>query len=145
MDMKTHEILTSLYKRSGYTSYEKLAKAMGRAHGSSVQRYFDEEGRKGKYLSADFVEALAGALIGHGAPPITAVEVWQLAGPTIKISSTDEKKLNHSGDALMDFYERSTSTAQAMFLAGIGAELKKSPADCVHNGDKSSTHGKRHS
>lgn len=84
---KTTELLKKLYQRSGVGSYEKLANAMRKAgdvkprKGSSVQRYFKDDGRKKEYIQADVVEGFERAFVGLGDPPITREEVWALAGP----------------------------------------------------------------
>lgn len=115
MDMKTHEILNALYKRSGYSSYEVLAHKMGYAHASSIQRYFKEDGRKGKYLSADIVERFSNAFVGHGTPLITHEDVWRLSSPKNMIA-TQNDDINESLDALLKFYKKSTSEVKRDFM-----------------------------
>lgn len=59
----------------------------------------------------------------------------------IKISEDND---NHSVDTLMSLWQRSTSQVQTMFLAGINAELKKSPPSGLCDSNPSPAHGKRH-
>lgn len=74
--------LTSLRKRSGL-SLEQLAKRMGYAGASSIQRYFALGGRSPGYLPRDTVAKFADALVGIGTPPINKEDVWELAGPEL--------------------------------------------------------------
>lgn len=71
--------LKSLRQRAGL-SLDALAQKMGYARASSIQRY-ESPDYAGGYLKRDLVEKFAKALVGRGAPPIAAFEVWSLAGP----------------------------------------------------------------
>ena len=59
---------------------DKLAKNMGYAGGSSIQRYEDAERYTKKYLIPELAEKYAKALAGLGDPRITYEEVIALAG-----------------------------------------------------------------
>jgi hypothetical protein len=83
------EYLTTLRHRSGL-SIKSLAVAMGYKNASSIQRYFDPDGYKGGYLHRDLVAKLVGALGGKGIPPITAEEVWELAGPEFAAAAASQ-------------------------------------------------------
>lgn len=71
--------LNRLRLRSGL-SLEKLARAMGFGRASSIQRYESEDYFETEYLPLAFVRKLAEVLPGLGKPPITADDVWSLAG-----------------------------------------------------------------
>jgi hypothetical protein len=58
-----------------------MARAMGYADASSIQRYFDPDKLKAGYLKRDFVTKIEKALLGKGSPPISRPEIWELAGP----------------------------------------------------------------
>lgn len=77
---KSAEILRNLYKKSGFSSYEALAKAMGRKTGSAIQRYFKDDARNKDWIDADVVEEF---IVGFSkAPqPIPEADVWRLGGP----------------------------------------------------------------
>ena len=80
--MKAHEILNALYRRSGYTSYKTLARDMGLADGSSVQRYFKEGWSKRKqFFPPELVAGFEDVFVGKGHPPITKEEVWKMGSP----------------------------------------------------------------
>jgi transcriptional regulator with XRE-family HTH domain len=74
----------ALRERSGL-SLDALAKAMGYARASSIQRYEDPGAYKREHFDRGFVAKLAKALIGKGDPKIVAAEVWPLAGPEFRI------------------------------------------------------------
>lgn len=71
--------LRELMHRAGL-SMDELAKAMGYARASSIQRYMTDGEYKKKFISADFAEKLEKAVVGKGAPPITRDEIWDMAG-----------------------------------------------------------------
>lgn len=77
---KSAEILRNLYKRSGFTSYQKLADAMGRKTASAIQRYFKDDARAKDWIDADVVEEFVEGF-SNAPNPIPPEEVWQLAGP----------------------------------------------------------------
>jgi hypothetical protein len=129
MDMKTHEILAQLYERSGYSSYKDLAQGMGLADASSVQRYFKEGGRKGKYLSSDVVEKFCNALVSRGNPPITEAEVWALAAPVGKVAPALSEDINHSLDALLGLYSRSSLDVKRKFRILIEHDIDDGDGD----------------
>lgn len=127
MDMKTYEILKALYKRAGYSSYESLAAEMGyKKRGSSIQRYFSEGGRKGKYLPPELVERFAKAFVGHGNPSITEAEVWMLAGSIEKIINKEIQAahFNNVGE-LWNLYKAATPEIQHEFDVLHADHIKK--------------------
>jgi hypothetical protein len=72
--------LRRLRLRSGL-SMDKMASAMGYAGSSSYQRYEDPEKYTARYLPFRIVEKVLVAIGGKGDPPITAEEIYNLAGP----------------------------------------------------------------
>ena len=71
--------LRQLMHRAGM-SMDELAKAMGYARASSIQRYLTDGEYKKKFISADLAEKFEAALVGKGKPPIARDEVWDMAG-----------------------------------------------------------------
>lgn len=68
---------------------------MGYARASSIQRYEDPAAYKREYFDRAFVAKLLRALAGKGEPPITANEVWALAGPEFQTAGRRESALAH--------------------------------------------------
>lgn len=79
----------TLRERSGLTM-EQMAKAMGYAGASSIQRYENADQYKGGYLPRDFVAKLERTLLGKGSPPIQRPEIWELAGPEFSFGRQPE-------------------------------------------------------
>ena len=73
------EELRELRKRAGL-SMRELAERMGYKGPSSIQRYENAEEFPEGYLPFAFIKKAAPHLIGKGDPPITASEVYLLAG-----------------------------------------------------------------
>jgi len=73
------ERFRALRKRSGMT-LGALAKAIGKAAASSLQRYEDPEAFTKAYFPRDLTERFAEVLAGKGEPPISRAEVLSLAG-----------------------------------------------------------------
>ncbi len=71
-------------------SIDQMAKAMGYASASSIQRYFDAGKLKTGYLKRDFVAKVEKALLGKGNPPITRPEIWELAGPEFNFGALEQ-------------------------------------------------------
>lgn len=71
-------------------SIDQMAKAMGYASASSIQRYFDAGKLKTGYLKRDFVAKVEKVLLGKGSPPITRPEIWELAGPEFNFGSLEQ-------------------------------------------------------
>lgn len=71
------DALRRLRKRSRL-SMATLARKIGMAGASSYQRYESDE--RLEYIVPSMVRLLEQALVGLGVPPITAEEVWELAG-----------------------------------------------------------------
>ncbi|MHC5308150.1 LexA family transcriptional regulator [Bartonella sp. LJL80] len=72
--------MRKLRERAGL-SMDDLARAMGYARASSIQRYENAHEFLKEYFSVDLTTKLAKALIGRGSPPIAADEVWALCMP----------------------------------------------------------------
>lgn len=72
--------MRNLRERTGM-SIDQMARGMGYASASSIQRYFDAGKLKTGYLKRDFVAKVEKVLLGKGSPPITRPEIWELAGP----------------------------------------------------------------
>ena len=73
-------------------SMDELAKKMGYAGASSIQRYENPNEYKKTYIAPDLAAKLVKALVGRGTPPIEASEVLALCRPAprpIVISSFD--------------------------------------------------------
>ena len=70
-------------------SIDDMAKAMGYAGASSIQRYFDAGKLKAGYLKRDFVAKVEKVLLGKGSPPITRPEIWELAGPEFNFGNLE--------------------------------------------------------
>lgn len=84
--MKPSAALRKLIDRSGRSASE-IAEECGYSHPSGLQRYTSDE-FKGKYFRVELVEKLAKALVGYGDPPVTAEEVYALAGVAVPLSFT---------------------------------------------------------
>jgi transcriptional regulator with XRE-family HTH domain len=67
-------------------SLQELAKAIGYAGASSIQRYESAEYSKDT-IDIGLAAKVAKALVGKGEPPITANEVWILARPDLRPSA----------------------------------------------------------
>lgn len=70
-------------------SIDQMAREMGYASASSIQRYFDAGKLKTGYLKRDFVAKVEKVLLGKGSPPITRPEIWELAGPEFNFSNLE--------------------------------------------------------
>ncbi|RWK39275.1 S24 family peptidase [Mesorhizobium sp.] len=81
--------MRKLRERTGM-SIDQMARAMGYASASSIQRYFDAGKLKQGYLKRDFVAKVEKVLLGKGSPPITRPEIWELAGPEFNFGATLE-------------------------------------------------------
>ncbi|MGY2995479.1 S24 family peptidase [Mesorhizobium sp. URHB0026] len=83
MDSSPESIASRMRKLRERTdlSIDDMAKAMGYAGASSIQRYLDPGKLKPGYLKRDFVAKVEKVLLGKGNPPITRPEIWELAGP----------------------------------------------------------------
>ena len=62
-------------------SLSDLARALGFKGASSLQRYEKPRAHSGGYLEISLVRKMEAVLVGRGHPPITAAEVYALAGP----------------------------------------------------------------
>lgn len=74
------EKLRALLKRAG-VSQERLAKGMGYAHASGIQRYL-ADGYPKDHLDLDIAQKFVKGLVGRGSPLITEAEVMELTGLT---------------------------------------------------------------
>jgi phage repressor protein C with HTH and peptisase S24 domain len=70
-------------------SIDQMARGMGYASASSIQRYFDAGKLKTGYLKRDFVAKVEKVLLGKGNPPITRPEIWELAGPEFNFGALE--------------------------------------------------------
>lgn len=73
-------------------------------------------------------------------------QAWELISESVHIEAVTKQhneQENNSVDAIMSLWRRSTAQVQTMFLAGIDAELKKSSAGGLSNGNEGAAHGKR--
>jgi len=80
--------MRNLRERTGL-SIDQMARGMGYASASSIQRYFDAGKLKTGYLKRDFVAKVEKVLLGKGVPPITRPEIWELAGPEFNFGNLD--------------------------------------------------------
>ena len=79
----------SLRERAGLTM-QQMAKAMGYARASSIQRYENPAQLKSGYLKRDLVAKLEKAVLGKGYPPIQRPEIWELAGPEFNFAQRND-------------------------------------------------------
>ncbi|RUW04027.1 MAG: XRE family transcriptional regulator [Mesorhizobium sp.] len=80
--------MRKLRERTGM-SIDQMAREMGYASASSIQRYFDPGKLKTGYLKRDFVAKVEKVLLGKGNPPITRPEIWELAGPEFNFGALE--------------------------------------------------------
>lgn len=78
MTETTPQRLRALLKRAGI-SMERLARDMGFAHASGIQRYLSDAYPKER-LDLEIAQKFARGLTGRGVPPITEAEVMALTG-----------------------------------------------------------------
>lgn len=69
----------ALRERAGL-SMDELAQSMGYSRASSIQRYEDPALYKKEFISPELALKMIKPLVGRGTPPITAAEVYALAG-----------------------------------------------------------------
>lgn len=69
-----------LWTRSGLPMHE-IAKRMGYASASSIQRYKSPDGARRGFLPEHVLVKMETALVGVGNPPITAEDIWALGAP----------------------------------------------------------------
>lgn len=69
----------ALRERAGL-SMDELAQAMGYSRASSIQRYEDPALYKKEFISPELALKMMKPLVGKGTPPVTAAEVYALAG-----------------------------------------------------------------
>lgn len=93
---------------------DDLAKAIGYARASSIQRYEDENEFKKEYLAQDLADKLSVALVGKGNPPIKLDEVQAMGnrdarsrilsdGPKPLVSSFDPDEPDEIEDETLTF------------------------------------------
>lgn len=105
MRMASSDWVTSEFKRlreRADMSLDVLAQAMGYARASSIQRYEDPAGYKKEYLDRAFVAKLLRPLVGKGEPPITANEVWALAGPEFRSAGKQAAEVAPHKDTVVE-------------------------------------------
>jgi SOS-response transcriptional repressor LexA len=61
-------------------SMDELARSMGYARASSIQRYLTDGEYKKPFITVELARKLEGALLGRGTPPISSAEIMQLTG-----------------------------------------------------------------
>lgn len=71
-----------LRERAGM-SMDELARAMGYARASSIQRYENADQYQKEFIAPELVLKMIKAVVGKGEPPIKAAEVWRLARPEV--------------------------------------------------------------
>ncbi|WOC14999.1 hypothetical protein MP213Fo_04470 [Pseudochrobactrum sp. MP213Fo] len=64
---------------------DELAKAIGYARASSIQRYENENDFIKEFIQMDLAAKLVGPLAGRGTPPIVDDEVWALSNPEARM------------------------------------------------------------
>ncbi|WP_235972450.1 S24 family peptidase [Brucella pseudogrignonensis] len=79
---------------------DELAKAIGYARASSIQRYESENDFNKEFIGMDLVSKLAPALVGKGKPPIEPDEVWALGNPEAR-----SRLLNGEKRTLVDSFD----------------------------------------
>ena len=90
--------MRKLRERAGL-SMDEMARALGYARASSIQRYENENEFSKDYFSVDLTQKIARALIGRGNPPIMADEVWALSLPDARTRLFNHEPANQ--DALV--------------------------------------------
>lgn len=90
--------MRKLRERAGL-SMDEMARALGYARASSIQRYENENEFSKDYFSVDLTQKIARALIGRGNPPIMADEVWALSLPDARTRLFNHEAANQ--DALV--------------------------------------------
>ncbi len=88
-----------LRERAGF-SMDELAKAIGYARASSIQRYESENDFNKEFIGMDLVSKLAPALVGKGKPAIEPDEVWALGNPEAR-----NRLLNGEKRTLVDSFD----------------------------------------
>jgi transcriptional regulator with XRE-family HTH domain len=118
------------FRERAKLSMEKLATAAGFKSASGIQRYESPVDRTSPYIPMDVVERLAEALVGHGKPPITEIEVFQeLAGglphrllfgagpaepPSLHVTSSKASKLPDGSRGLALYTEERVAVRLAL-------------------------------
>lgn len=96
------ERFRQLRERAGL-SMDDLAKGMGFARASSIQRYENKDEYRKEFISPDLAARMSKVIVGRGTPPIEASEVWALTRPNGSlISSFDPdsfEEANEGGEA----------------------------------------------
>ncbi len=94
--------MRKLRERAGL-SMDEMARALGYARASSIQRYENENEFSKDYFSVDLTQKIAKALIGRGNPPIMADEVWALSLPDARSKLFNNEAVNQ--DVLMGTHD----------------------------------------
>lgn len=76
--------MRKLRERAGL-SMDEMARALGYARASSIQRYENENEFSKDFLAIDLTQKVADVLIGRGNPPIQYDEVWALGLPDARM------------------------------------------------------------
>lgn len=94
--------MRKLRERAGL-SMDEMARALGYARASSIQRYENENEFSKDYFSVNLTQKIAKALIGRGNPPIMADEVWALSLPDARSKLFNNEAVNQ--DVLMGTHD----------------------------------------
>jgi phage repressor protein C with HTH and peptisase S24 domain len=78
-DIPVTERLKALRNRAGVTMAE-AAQALGKKTPSGYQHYEDPKKFSRPYLPHEIIEKLIPLFVGHGEPPVTEEEAWNLGG-----------------------------------------------------------------
>ncbi|WP_249200614.1 S24 family peptidase [Gluconobacter sp. Dm-44] len=129
-DLPVNDRLKALRLRGGYTVRE-FAQALG--YGERYSTYASYEGKyKKPYLPVDLVKTMLPLLLDRGDPPITAGEVWALAGvapgtdgiaPSIERAERMERTKNPKhGEVVINEFDVSPQAGGGALVAENGGE-----------------------
>lgn len=130
IDLPVRERLKSLRSRAGYTVRD-FAQALG--YGDRYSTYASYEGKyKKPFLPVDLVKGMLPLLADRGEPPISAAEVWDLAGiapgahgiaDSIQRAERVEKgkKINH-GEVVINEFDVSPQAGGGALVTEDGGE-----------------------
>ncbi|MCT6871256.1 MAG: helix-turn-helix transcriptional regulator, partial [Bartonella sp.] len=116
--------MRKLRERAGL-SMDEMARALGYARASSIQRYENENEFSKDYFSVDLTQKIARALIGRGNPPIMADEVWALSLPDARAKLFNQDATNDA-----------TNKGALVGAHGVPADNWRPIRSTMHQGDK---------
>ena len=130
--------LRRLYERSGLTLAE-LAALMGYRGASSLQRYLEPDYLDGGLLPVKLASRFAKALAGRGTPPISAQDVFDLAGLELTASGSArpiESEANVQNASVLQFgadvqslMARAVARDLPIYGTALGADLETTSVD----------------